>query len=138
MSELIYKLILKNPEGDSVRGNLNYRFTDLDLPAASDLAQLVAETQLQRPKIELSIFTVQGTFTAPLATGPLPIPISGICLVSLVGPTLSTLFSSIEGTGLLGLQFNGIDSDAQHIGGGLLWRPLGLEQVWSVLGTRTQ
>lgn len=134
MDEIVYNLLLKSPQGLGLLGTLRYRFTDLDALKAGDVSA-VLEAAREVSTVEFSVFTVEGTLSVPLLSGFTPVPISGISLISLLGPPLTTLFSSTDTSRGLGLQFNSIDAD--HIGGGLLWRPGELrQQVFSVLGTR--
>lgn len=135
MDEVVYNLMLKSPQGLGLLGTLRYRYTDLDALNTSDVSALLDQA-LEVPTMELSVFTVVGTLSVPLLTGLTEVPVSGISLVSLLGPTLATLFNSTDPARRLGLQFNFIDNN--HIGGGLGWRPGELvQQVFSVLGTRT-
>ena len=134
MDELVYNLLLKSPQGLTLLGTLRYRYTDLDAFKAGDVASLLEQAQ-QVSTVEFSIFRLAGTLSVPLLTGFTPVPIEGISLVSLLGPTLTNLFSSTDPTRRLDLQFNFLD--ATHIAGGLLWRPGELrQQVFSILGTR--
>lgn len=134
MDELVYNLLLKSPQGLGLLGTLRYRYTDLDALKAGELSTLMRQAQ-EVSTIELSVFKVAGTLSVPLLTGFTPVAVSGISLVSLLGPTLITWLTSDAAGRELSLQFNFID--AEHLGGGLVWRPNQLrQQVFSVLGTR--
>jgi hypothetical protein len=134
MDELVYNLLLKSPQGLGLLGTLRYRYTDLDALKGGELSALLDQAQ-EVSTIELSVFALAGTLSVPLLTGLTPVPISGVSLVSLLGPTLTNLFSSTDPARPLGLQFNFIDSP--YLGGGLNWRPGELrQQVFSLLGTR--
>ena len=133
MDEIVYNLLLTSPQGLTLLGTLRYRFTDLDALQGADVAALIEQAQ-QVSTAEFTIFRLQGTLSVPLLTGFSPVPIEGLSFVSLLGPTLTNLFSSREPLRRLDMQFNFIDNS--HIGGGLLWRPGTLRQTpFSILGT---
>ena len=134
MDELVYNLLLKSPHGLTLLGTLRYHYTDLDALKAGELSALMAQAR-QVDTIELSLFKIGGTLSVPLLTGFTPVPVEGVSLISLLGPTLTNLLSSTDTSRRLDMQFNFIDRT--HIAGGLLWRPGELrQQVFSVLGTR--
>ena len=134
MDELVYNLLLQSPQGLTLLGTLRYRYTDLEALEVGDVSALMEQAQ-QVSTAEFTLFKLQGTLSVPLLTGFSPVPIEGISFVSLLGPTLTNLFSSTDPSRRLDMQFNFIDNN--HIAGGLLWRPGSLrQQVFSILGTR--
>jgi hypothetical protein len=144
MDEIIYSLLLKTAPGLALLGTLRYRFdstnpanaTPPTEPAGADFDSLLTQAQQQTP-IELTAFQVDGSVTIPLITGLRPVPITGLALVTFLGPPITTITSSTDPTRNLFLQFNQLDE--RHIAGGLVWRPGEPgELIFSVLGTRLQ
>jgi len=147
MDEIIYSLLLKTAPGLALLGTLRYRFAstnpanaaNADAPAApadADFGAVLTQAQQQTP-IELTAFQVDGSVAIPLITGVRPVPITGIALVTFLGPPITTITSSTDPTRNLFLQFNQLDE--RHIAGGLVWRPGEPgELIFSVLGTRLQ
>ena len=144
MEEIIYSLLLKTAPGLALLGTLRYRFDSTNPantntptePADADFSSLLTQAQQQTP-IELTAFQVDGSVTIPLITGLQPVPITGLALVTFLGPPITTITSSTDPTRNLFLQFNQLDE--RHIAGGLVWRPGEPgELIFSVLGTRLQ
>lgn len=144
MDEIIYSLLLKTAPGLALLGTLRYRFDSTNpanaetptQPAETDLGSVLTQAQQQVP-IELTAFQVDGSVTIPLITGLQPVPVTGIALVSFLGPPITTITSSTDPARSLFLQFNQLDE--RHIAGGLVWRPGEPgELIFSVLGTRLQ
>lgn len=144
MDEIIYSLLLKTAPGLALLGTLRYRFDSTNPanaepptePAEPDLGSVLTLAQQQVP-IELTAFQVDGSVTIPLITGLQPVPITGIALVTFLGPPITTITSSTDPARSLFLQFNQLDE--RHIAGGLVWRPGEPgELIFSVLGTRLQ
>lgn len=144
MEEIIYSLLLKTAPGLALLGTLRYRFDNTNPantntptePAEADFSALLTQAQQQTP-IELTAFQVDGSVTIPLITGLRPVPITGLALVTFLGPPITTITSSTDPTRNLFLQFNQLDE--RHIAGGLVWRPGEPgELIFSVMGTRLQ
>jgi len=135
MDEIVFDLLLNSVSGLSLSGTLSYRFTEPDTLKSGNVSALMPEALTQQT-MELTVFRVDGTLSVPRLTGSSPVPISGICLVSQLGPPVATLFNGTDQSSDLSLQFNGIDSAFVHIGGGLQWRSGEQQQEFSVLGTR--
>jgi hypothetical protein len=144
MDEIIYSLLLKTAPGLALLGTLRYRFDSTNPantntptePAEADFSSLLTQAQQQTP-IELTAFQVDGSVSIPLITGLQPVPITGLALVTFLGPPITTITSSTDPTRNLFLQFNQLDE--RHIAGGLVWRPGEPgELIFSVLGTRLQ
>jgi len=144
MDEIIYSLLLKTAPGLALLGTLRYRFDSTNPantntptePADADFSSLLTQAQQQTP-IELTAFQVDGSVSIPLITGLQPVPITGLALVTFLGPPITTITSSTDPTRNLFLQFNQLDE--RHIAGGLVWRPGEPgELIFSVLGTRLQ
>lgn len=137
MDSVTFQLMLHNPAGRSVPGTLSYHFRDLKRSGHDALTEL-ATAAVDRGTAEFSTFVVEGTFSAPALTGPLPIKIKGVSFVSMMGPTLATIFNGNSTIASLGLEFNLIDSGGKFIGGGLSWRPEGpgSMQPWCFIGTQ--
>jgi hypothetical protein len=143
MDEIVYSLLLKTAPGLAVLGTLRYRFSSTNpgapasapaSTASTDIASVLAQVQ-QQTAIELSAFQVDGTVTIPLIAGLSPVPITGLALVSFLGPPITTITSSTDAGRGLFFQFNQIDNN--HIAGGLVWRPGEPgELIFSVLGTQ--
>jgi hypothetical protein len=148
MDEIIYSLLLKTAPGLALLGTLRYRFDSTNPanastptePAEADFGSLLTQAQQQlqqQTPIDLTAFQVDGSVTIPLITGLRPVPITGIALVTFLGPPITTITSSTDPTRNLFLQFNQLDEN--HIAGGLVWRPGEPgELIFSVLGTRLQ
>lgn len=145
MDEIIYSLLLKTAPGLALLGTLRYRFDSTNPadgadrpaePAEADIGAVLTQAQQQTP-IELTAFQVDGSVTIPLITGLRAVPITGIALVTFLGPPITTITSSTDPARNLFLQFNQLDE--RHIAGGLVWRPGEPgELIFSVLGTRLQ
>ncbi|USX24100.1 hypothetical protein NHH73_15835 [Oxalobacteraceae bacterium OTU3CINTB1] len=135
MDEIVFNLLLNSVSGSSLSGTLSYRFSELDTVKSGEVSSLVQQALTQQT-MELTVYRVDGTLSVPELTGSSAVSISGISLVSQLGPPVVTIFSGTDQSSNLGLQFNGIDSAFSHIGGGLLWRSGEQQQEFSVLGTR--
>ena len=137
MDSVTFQLVLHNPTGRSVPGTLTYHFRDLKRSGHDALTELAAAA-VDRGTAEFTTFVVEGTFSAPALTGPLPIKIKGVSYISMIGPTLATIFNGNSTIASLGLEFNLIDSGGRYIGGGLSWRPEGpgSMQPWCLIGTQ--
>ncbi|MET0319975.1 MAG: hypothetical protein ABW069_04535 [Duganella sp.] len=136
MDEIVYSLLLKTAPGLAVLGTLRYRFSSTNPanPVGADVASVLSQVQ-QQTTLELTAFQIDGSVTIPLITGLRPVPITGIALITFLGPPVTTLASSTDPARNLFLQFNQLDNN--HIGGGLVWRPGEPGQlIFSVLGTQ--
>lgn len=139
MDSITYQLVLHNPAGRSVPATLSYHFQELKQQLGHEGLAALAETV--GDSTEFTAFEVKGTFSAPLLTGPIPLDITGVTYVSMLGPTLATLFTGNAALASIGMEFNQIDSPGNYIGGGISWLPEGPGggmQPWCLIGTRQE
>lgn len=138
MDSITYQLVLHNPTGRSMPGTLTYHYKDVQQIAHDDAAKLLAMTGDQ-DTAEFSLFTVEGNLTIPAMLGLQPVKVTGLSFVSMMGPTLATIFTGSTVIARLDMQFNLIESTGKYIGGGFNWQAEGPGrgmQPWCFIGTQ--
>jgi hypothetical protein len=137
VDSVTYQLVLHNPTGRSAPGTLTYHYKDIQQVFRDDPATLAAMVG-EQPTAEFSLFGVEGTLTVPALLGLQPVKVSGLSFVSLMGPTLATIFTGTTAIARLDMEFSQIGSGAKYIGGAFNWQPEGQGggmQPWCFIGT---
>lgn len=135
-SSLSYDLILCDDSENLIKGTFEYSLVnnkDIAIEKGSGI-----ESDGSNSTTEVSTFEITGTVKIPDITGENSIPVNGTAYVSMMGPPIASMVTAQVGMKLLAMEFNFIESDGAHIGGGLSWadQPMKPAKVWSVLGKK--
>ncbi len=136
-SSLSYDLILCDDSENIIKGSFEYSLVndkDIAIGKGSEIESAAAESTTQ-----VSTFQISGTIKIPGVTGTESMSVGGVAYVSMMGPPIASMVTAQDGTKLLAMEFNFIESDGAHIGGGLSWteEPMQPAKVWSVLGKKS-
>lgn len=87
---------------------------------------------------QVGTFEVKGTIKLPEITGEASVDVNGVAYVSMMGPPIATMLTAQIGMKILSLEFNFIESDGSHIGGGLSWTsaPMQPAKAWGFIGKK--
>ena len=135
-NSLSYDLVLCDDSKNIIEGTFEYSLVnkkEISTEKGSETESVVSSSDT-----EVSTFEITGTIKLPEVTGQESTPVNGITYVSMLGPTIASMVSAQIDMKLLSMEFNFIESNGAHIGGGLSYtaEPMKPAKVWSVLGKK--
>lgn len=135
-NSLSYDLILCDDAENIIKGSFEYSLKDNNEISVDKDSKI--ETAASGSTTEVSTFEISGTIKVPEITGQNSTPVNGIAYVSMMGPPIASMVTAQVGMKLLSMEFNFIESNGIHIGGGLSWadEPMKPAKAWSVLGKK--
>ncbi|THB72305.1 MAG: hypothetical protein D6B28_05685 [Gammaproteobacteria bacterium] len=136
-NSLSYDLVLCDDSENIIKGGFEYSLVDnneISIEKGSKIESVTSSSTT-----EVSTFEITGTIKLPEVTGQDSISVNGIAYVSMMGPPIASMVSAQIDMKLLSMEFNFIESNGAHIGGGLSYaaEPMKPAKVWSVLGKKT-
>ncbi len=136
-NSISYALTLCDDEGNLIKGSLEYSLIDgKDIATEKSTVDTAATSQ---STTEVGTFQVKGSIKLPEVTGEASVDVNGVAYVSMMGPPIATMLTAQIGMKLLSMEFNFIESNGAHIGGGLSWasEPMQPAKAWGIIGKKS-
>lgn len=136
-NSLSYDLILCDDSANIIKGSLEYSLiNDKEISTEKASVDTAAASQ---STTEVGTFEVKGSIKLPEVTGEASVDVNGVAYVSMMGPPIATMLTAQIGMKLLSMEFNFIESNGVHIGGGLSWTeaPMQPAKAWGIIGKQS-